>query len=133
MSKHQKIKFLSWSAINIFLPLLPLLIKTILLLFSTYAGIGSIVILENTELLFYDLFTSIIFLNILSDKENTGVWDYLIKYFTYLIQLIIIILIVLNYLRIANSSSLLVALTLSVLCPSVTMFVKYRMSKNEVD
>lgn len=133
MSKYKKIKLLSWAAINIFLPLLPLLIKTVLFLFTSPERIGSIVILENTELLFYDLFTSIIFLNILSDKANSGVWDYLIKYFTYLIQLIIIILIVLNYLKIANSSSLLVACTLSVLCPIVTIVVKYRMSSNEVN
>lgn len=131
MQDEDRVQFISWIILNIFLPLLPLVVKALICLFSLPDKITSITIFEDVELLFYDLFTCVILLNMLSSKKAIGLSYYLMKKFFYIIQVVVLILIILNYLNLANGLSLKVAKGLAVFCPIVAGYTKYKFTLKE--
>lgn len=113
------------------MPLLPLFIKSIISIFTTEEVSIGITVLESTELLFYALFTNTILLNIILEKSNMSMAEYFMQYCIIAIQLVVIVLITLNYLRVANSLLWRFGCVLTLLCPIVTAYFKYRTYNKE--
>lgn len=133
MIYKKKKEYISWLFLNIFMPLLPLFIKGIITIFTTEEISIEITVLESTELLFYALFTNTLLLNLILENSNISIAEFLMQYCIIAIQLVIIVLITLNYLRVANSILWRFGCGLTLLCPIVTAYFKYRTCNNKDD
>lgn len=77
---QEKIKnYISWIMINIALPISPVLIKLTIAIFADNTKI-SVAILDSVELLYYNLFICVIFLNLSGRNETVNLIEYFLKY-----------------------------------------------------
>lgn len=116
---EKKVEYIKWVFINIVLPVSPVLLKAVI----AYFGKGEILkvsIFDSVELLYYNLFVSITFINILRKKSSITVGDCILHYTFGGICIVDLIVITLIYIGMASSRCTAFAGLLSI---SVPIFV----------
>ena len=86
--------YIGWLFINIFLPLLPVILKIILQIFGN-SDKFSVAILDTSELLYYSLFVCVTFYNHSFQKKEIMVYEAILRiafFFTVLVDMTLIIL-----------------------------------------
>lgn len=122
---QEKIKnYISWIMINIALPISPVLIKLTIAIFADNTKI-SVAILDSVELLYYNLFICVIFLNLSGRNETVNLIEYFLKYIFILVAMLDLILIFLNYSKLASHRCSVVAIILSILVPIVVSIYQW--------
>lgn len=111
-------KFISWIMLNIALPTAPVLIKLVITIFADETRI-SVAVLDSVELLYYNLFICVIFLNLLGGHESKNLVEYIMNYLFILIAILDLILIFLNYANMASYRCSVASIILSIAVPSV--------------
>lgn len=124
-------KFITWMAINILLPILPVAIKWGISLFADGNKI-SVTILDSVELLYYNLFIDVIFLNIAKNKENLTIIETILQFVFYAIIILDLVLITINYVNLASKRCATIAIILSIVVPIVVSVYQWK-NMQEVD
>ena len=123
--------FLNWLVINVLLPLLPVIIKLMLTIFANTEKI-SVTILDSVELLYYNLFISVIYFNLEKEKNTLTLFETFIQYCIVMVIIVDLILITLNYVKLASNRCSVVAIILSVVIPIFVSVYKWK-SLQEVE
>lgn len=117
-------KFISWIMLNIALPTAPVLIKLVITIFADETRI-SVAVLDSVELLYYNLFICVIFLNLLGEHESKNLVEYIMNYLFILIAILDLILIFLNYANMASYRCSVASVILSIAVPSVVSIYQW--------
>lgn len=117
-------KFISWIMLNIALPTAPVLIKLVITIFADETRI-SVAVLDSVELLYYNLFICVIFLNLLGEHESKNLVEYIMNYLFILIAILDLILIFLNYANMASYRCSVASIILSIAVPSVVSIYQW--------
>ena len=123
-------RFISWIVINIALPTAPVLIKLAITIFADTTKI-SVAVLDSVELLYYNLFICVIFLNLSGEREHVNLIEYVMKYIFIIIAILDLILIFLNYADIASYKCSAAAIILSITVPIVVSIYQWINMKNQ--
>lgn len=123
-------RFISWIVINIALPTAPVLIKLAITIFADTTKI-SVAVLDSVELLYYNLFICVIFLNLSGEREHVNLIEYVMKYIFIIIAILDLILIFLNYADIASYKCSVAAIILSITVPVVVSIYQWINMKNQ--
>lgn len=123
-------EYISWIAINILLPISPVFIKLAINIFADNKKI-SIVVLDSVELLYYNLFICVIFLNLSVGHEHINFIELIMKYIFVLICILDLILIFLNYAEIESYKCSVAAIVLSIFVPIVVSIYQWINMENQ--
>lgn len=125
MYNKEKNNFLNWLVTNILLPLLPVITKLMIKIFAN-KGTISVTILDSVELLYYNFFISVIFLNLKKEKNKLTIFDNFFEIIFNIVIIVDVILITLNYVKRASARCFVVAIILSVVVPIFVSVYKWK-------
>ena len=92
----------------------------------------SVTILDSVELLYYNLFISVIYFNLEKEKNTLTLFETFIQYCIVMVIIVDLILITLNYVKLASNRCSVVAIILSVVIPIFVSVYKWK-SLQEVE
>lgn len=118
-------EFLIWFALNIGLPLCPLLSRFFISTFS----IVEISVLEVPELLFYSIVTCVIALNVFQIGKK-GCFITFVNIFLIVLIVLNIILYTMYYLNVVNDKCLFYAIVVSIIPTIISPIYKYKSMDN---
>lgn len=125
MYNKEKNNFLNWLVTNILLPLLPVITKLMIKIFAN-KGTISVTILDSVELLYYNFFISVIFLNLKKEKNKPTIFDNFFEIIFNIVIIVDVILITLNYVKRASARCFVVAIILSGVVPIFVSVYKWK-------
>ena len=125
MYNKEKNNFLNWLVANILLPLLPVITKLMIKIFAN-KGTISVTILDSVELLYYNFFISVIFLNLKKEKNKLTFFDNFFEIIFNIVIIVDVILITLNYVKRASARCFVVAIILSGVVPIFVSVYKWK-------
>lgn len=125
MYNKEKNNFLNWLVTNILLPLLPVITKLMIKIFAN-KGTISVTILDSVELLYYNFFISVIFLNLKKEKNKLTIFDNFFEIIFNIVIIVDVILITLNYVKRASARCFVVAIILSGVVPIFVSVYKWK-------
>lgn len=114
--EENKKKCVEWVILNLIVPLAPVVIK-LAILFLGKDGILKTNIIESAELIYYNLFICIIFLNIINKKKETKIIEVVLENAFKIICVIDLIMIILIYLENQSKKVTYIAVILTVIIP----------------
>ena len=117
-------KFISWLITNIVLPILPVVIKLLIVIFADNKKI-SVAVLDSMELLYYNLFICVVFLNLLGECEHIKLIEYVMRCIFTVIILLDLLLIFMSYAEIASYKCSIMAIVLSIVVPIVVSIYQW--------
>lgn len=117
-------KFISWLITNIVLPILPVVIKLLIVIFADNKKI-SVAVLDSIELLYYNLFICVVFLNLLGECERIKLIEYVMHCIFSIIILLDLLLIFMSYAEIASYKCSIMAIVLSIVVPIVVSIYQW--------
>ena len=127
----QQKKYISWFALSIVLPLLPFLIKLLIVIMGD-SGALKTTILDSVELLYYNLFICVTFYSISFEKREISILEFLLRYFVAVIIVIDIVVIVLIYTGMAKEQCLIASVVLSVVVVTGISIYQWNNFKEEL-
>lgn len=131
MTDVKKKKYIGWLFFNIFLPLLPVLVKLCIVIFGNGINL-KIELLDSSELLYYNFVICVLYLYGVIRKRFLRVIESLIAMFAFFIIVIDLVLLVIVYLRLQSSYALkIVSVILSILVPIVASYHEYQEVRSE--
>ena len=114
--EENKKKCVEWVILNLIVQLAPVVIK-FAILFLGKDGILKTNIIESAELIYYNLFICIIFLNIINKKKETKIIEVVLENAFKIICVIDLIMIILIYLGNQSKKVTYIAVILTVIIP----------------
>lgn len=89
-------------------------------------GTISVTILDSVELLYYNFFISVIFLNLKKEKNKLTIFDNFFEIIFNIVIIVDVILITLNYVKRASARCFVVAIILSGVVPIFVSVYKWK-------
>lgn len=117
-------KYLNWLIINIIIPLLPVLLKILICIFADHEKI-IITILDSSELLYYNFFICIMFLNLSFSKDEVPIYETILRLIICMVLIVDLGVIMLIYTNLESTYICKIAsVLLSIIIP-ITVSVYY--------
>lgn len=116
MNERRKKKYVEWIMLNLILPLAPVVIKCAISVLGQ-DGILKASIIDSVELIYYNLFICIIFLNIVDRKKKIKLVEVFLSYVFKGICIVDLIMIILIYLEMQSIGVGIMAVVLTIIIP----------------